>query len=98
MNVRLQKELELAKKSKDDSILLDLVDDNLNLWVCVMCGPENSPYEKGKFVLSISLPEEYPFKPPQITFETKVYHPSVGTNGEICLGILKDDWVPNLTI
>lgn len=59
---------------------------------------EESPYAGGVFFLNIHFPADYPFKPPKITFTTKVYHPNINRNGSICLDILKDQWSPALTI
>lgn len=51
----------------------------------------------GKYKLEIALPKEYPFKPPVISFRTKIYHPNVTNDdkGSMCLGILRsDEWKP----
>lgn len=61
-------------------------------------GPDDSPYKGGVFSLSIVFPEEYPFKPPKVRFETKIYHPNISSSGGICIDILKDSWTPALTI
>jgi ubiquitin-conjugating enzyme E2 D/E len=67
-------------------------------WHGTIIGPEKSPYEGGLFQLHIKFPLDYPFKPPTVTFLTKVYHPNINSAGGICLDILKDAWVPSLTI
>ena len=37
-----------------------------------IAGPEGTPYEGGKFKFDLKFPAEYPFKPPKISFSTKV--------------------------
>ena len=61
-------------------------------------GPDDSPYSGGVFFLNIRFPPDYPFKPPKVSFTTKIYHPNINSNGSICLDILKDQWSPALTI
>ena len=61
-------------------------------------GPDDSPYAGGVFFLNIHFPPDYPFKPPKVSFTTKIYHPNINANGSICLDILKDQWSPALTI
>lgn len=61
-------------------------------------GPKETPYEGGIFFLNIFFPSDYPFKPPKVTFTTKIYHCNVNGNGSICLDILQSQWSPALTI
>jgi ubiquitin-conjugating enzyme E2 D/E len=73
-------------------------DSDIFKWHVVLDGPENTVYAGGKFGLVVSLPVEYPFKAPVITFATRIYHPNVTNDslGSICLGMLKADaWKPS---
>jgi ubiquitin-conjugating enzyme E2 D/E len=67
-------------------------------WEAVIFGPEASPFTGGVFHLNIRFPTDYPFKPPIITFKTRIYHPNINSAGGICLDILKNQWSPALTI
>lgn len=71
--------------------------NDLFKWEGTIFGPPKSPYEGGIFILDITLPQNYPFSPPQIKFRTKIFHCNI-SNGEICLDILKESWSPVLTI
>jgi ubiquitin-conjugating enzyme (huntingtin interacting protein 2) len=42
-------------------------------------GPPDTPYEGGTYVVDIKIPQEYPFKPPQMFFKTKLWHPNVSS-------------------
>ena len=72
--------------------------DNLYEWVSTILGPPGSVYEGGVFFLDIHFPHDYPFKPPKVTFRTRIYHCNINSQGVICLDILKDNWSPALTI
>jgi len=67
-------------------------------WTGTILGPPDSPYAGGAFFLNIQFPNDYPFKPPKVTFATRIYHPNISANGTIHLAILKDQWSPALTI
>ena len=72
--------------------------DDMFHWQATIMGPSDSPYAGGVFLVSIHFPPDYPFKPPKVNFQTKVYHPNINSNGAICLDILKEQWSPALTV
>ena len=66
--------------------------DDMFTWQATIMGPGDSPYQGGVFFLTIKFPTDYPFKPPKVQFNTKIYHPNINASGGICLDILKDQW------
>merc|ERR1719188_2508334 len=72
--------------------------DNVKFWRALIEGPPGSPFEDGVFALNVILPDGYPLRAPQITFETPVYHCNVSDSGKICLRILQDGWTPALSV
>ncbi len=96
---RILKELQDLTNETGDNITASLIDDdNIYKWSATISGPSESPYEGGIFSLDINLPENYPIRPPQIIFKTKIFHPNINSSGSICLDILKNQWSPALTI
>jgi len=73
-------------------------ESDMSIWDAMIFGPADSPFQGGMFALTIRFPSDYPFKPPIITFKTKIYHPNINASGGICLDILKTQWSPALTI
>lgn len=57
-----------------------------------------TPYAGGTFRIKLCLGKEFPIGPPKAYFMTKVFHPNVAKNGEICVNTLKKDWKPDLGI
>lgn len=100
MNVKNEQELSKLQKSPPENIEISIPDEsNLHHWELSMKGPISTPYEGGKFALSLTFPENYPFKPPTILFKTKIYHPNINTEtGEICAAVLYDEWGPTLNV
>eukprot|EP00361_Fabrea_salina_P002689 CAMPEP_0202428442 /NCGR_PEP_ID=MMETSP1345-20130828/2454_1 /ASSEMBLY_ACC=CAM_ASM_000843 /TAXON_ID=342563 /ORGANISM="Fabrea Fabrea salina" /LENGTH=148 /DNA_ID=CAMNT_0049039435 /DNA_START=12 /DNA_END=458 /DNA_ORIENTATION=- len=96
---RIQKELADLQRDPPANCSAGPNDDSeLYQWTATIMGPDDSPYSGGVFFLNIQFPTDYPFKPPKITFTTRIYHPNINSNGAICLDILKDQWSPALTI
>eukprot|EP00727_Mastigamoeba_balamuthi_P010318 m51a1_g5909 putative ubiquitin-conjugating enzyme e2 (152) ;mRNA; f:8757-9599 len=95
---RIERELMEFTKNPQQWISVKPAAGNVYLWKAQLIGPDNTPYEKGVFSLDVTIPPEYPFRPPKVLFTTKVYHPNVKSDGSICMPILDSDWSPQLKI
>ncbi|KAI8803336.1 ubiquitin-conjugating enzyme E2 E2 [Cladochytrium replicatum] len=95
---RIQKELAEISLDPPCNCSAGPKGENLYEWVSTIMGPAGSPYAGGVFFLDIQFPQDYPFKPPKVTFRTRIYHCNINSAGQICLDILKDNWSPALTI
>lgn len=92
---RLHQEMQKWKENPVPNVHLEPVDDSLRDWTASFLGPDDTPFEGGLFTLKIHTPDAYPFKPPKVSFITKVFHPNIYSNGQICLDILTvEKWSP----
>ena len=92
---RLQKELQdLREASLKYFRDIQCDEQNILSWTGLIV-PDNVPYNKGAFKIEINFPAEYPFKPPKLTFKTKIYHPNIDEKGQVCLPIINaENWKP----
>ncbi|KAI7903568.1 ubiquitin-conjugating enzyme/RWD-like protein [Cokeromyces recurvatus] len=92
---RIQKELADLTKNPPNGVKATPIDEDLFHWQGELSGPKGTPYQGGRFKLDIVFSSDYPFKPPQIKFTTKIYHPNIDDDGSICIDLLKSDtWKP----
>lgn len=102
---RLKKELQNSQSSDvlaDVSCSLALLGEDFEAnplrWTASISGPVNSPYACGTFNLDISLPYDYPYKPPLVLFTTPIFHPLVSPTGSVDLDLFHESWVPIITL
>ncbi|XP_008432100.1 ubiquitin-conjugating enzyme E2 R2 [Poecilia reticulata] len=88
-----QKALMLEMKSLQEEPVegfkITLVDEaDLYNWEVAIFGPPNTHYEGGYFKARIKFPTDYPYSPPAFRFLTKMWHPNIYENGDVCISIL----------
>jgi len=64
----------------------------------VVVAPDSGLWVGAKYEFSFSIPALYPHEPPKVLCNTKIYHPNINLQGNVCLNILREDWKPVLDI
>lgn len=95
---RIRKELRELHKEALSRCSAGPINNDIFEWKASILGPPDSPYRKGVFFLNIRFPRDYPFHPPKVLFQTRIFHPNINSNGNICLDILQTQWSPTMTI
>ena len=85
-------ESEFKEWTKNELDFCEVSVQDLFNWQVLMRGPEDSPYDKGLFQLSVNFNKQYPHQPPKVRFQTKIYHMNISQKGMICLPLLIDEW------
>mmetsp|Transcript_22936 Transcript_22936/g.64410 ORF Transcript_22936/g.64410 Transcript_22936/m.64410 type:complete len:204 (+) Transcript_22936:108-719(+) len=91
---RLIRDLKKLQTDPPQGISASPVKDDIMSWTAVMFGPDDTPWEGGTFQLEVRFTEEFPTKAPHVKFISKMFHPNIYNNGEICLDILQNQWSP----
>ena len=96
---RPMQEFKALQKDKNSGVEVKLVNNDYRHWKGRIKGPIDTCYEGGIFDVDIIIPDDYPFKPPIMKFDTKIWHPNISSvTGFICANILKNEWSPGYTI
>ncbi|KAG6642742.1 ubiquitin-conjugating enzyme E2 22-like [Carya illinoinensis] len=93
---QLAKELKNLDESPPEGIKVGVNDDDFSTIYGDIDGPAGTPYENGVFRMKLLLSHDFPHSPPKGYFLTKIFHPNIANNGEICVNTLKKDWNPSL--
>ena len=90
---RLQKEVvQLQDKSLRDTGIYYFMKDDFTKATAILFGPKDTPYEYCPLEFVFSLPNDYPFSPPSVLYNTNDgktrFHPNFYADGKVCLSIL----------
>jgi ubiquitin-protein ligase len=88
--IRIPKEYDKLTSDPIDNVIFDMNESNIYEWTFVIFGPKDTPYEGGSYQGKLTFPKEYPLKPPQVQFTSKLFHPNVYMDGKLCISILHE--------
>ncbi|MCO5549677.1 hypothetical protein L7F22_003150 [Adiantum nelumboides] len=90
---RLTREVVKLQKSPPDGIGIEVGEQDIldiDGWIQ---GPAGTPYADGFFKVNFQfIGTDFPAGPPKCLMRTKIFHPNIHANGEICVSTLKKDW------
>jgi len=95
---KLLKDIREFEKDKPEGITLEINEENIADIQATISGPDSTPYEGGTFRLKLVLGPDFPQAAPRGYFLTKIFHPNIAPNGDICVNTLKRDWNPATTL
>lgn len=95
---RVVKEMQELAEHPPEGIKVVVNDSDITDIQAYIDGPAGTPYAGGVFKVKLALGKDFPSAPPKAFFLTKIFHPNVSSNGEICVNTLKKDWKPDLGI
>ncbi|KDQ55403.1 hypothetical protein JAAARDRAFT_37425 [Jaapia argillacea MUCL 33604] len=95
---RLMEELRQVVNSPHPAIDVYACDEDIGFWKAVIEAPEGSPYVGGCFLLYVDFPTEYPQRPPEVRFITKILHPNINRHGKVCHAALDRSWVASMSM
>uniref|UniRef100_A0A6U1UEC3 E2 ubiquitin-conjugating enzyme n=1 Tax=Vannella robusta TaxID=1487602 RepID=A0A6U1UEC3_9EUKA len=93
---RILNEVADLTRNAPEGVKIIPVEDDLSEVHAIIAGPEQTPFENGSFRVKLKFGAEFPQAPPKGYFLTKIFHPNVSNNGEICVNTLKKDWKEEL--
>ncbi|OII77107.1 ubiquitin-conjugating enzyme family protein [Cryptosporidium andersoni] len=78
----------------------DLIGDLLSKYRCfsVYITPQEGYWKNRCIEFNFKIPLGYPHIAPKVKCLTKLFHPNIDENGNICLNCLREDWKPILSI
>ncbi|VWU49244.1 NEDD8-conjugating enzyme UBC12, putative [Hepatocystis sp. ex Piliocolobus tephrosceles] len=95
-------ELVLQKELMDldeiEGIELNQINENNLEEISVSITPREGYFINKTIKFVLKFKDTYPITPPKIVCITKIFHPNVDENGNVCLNVLKLDWTPAISL
>jgi len=94
----LRAQKDVAEMSPPTGCKVEFKDPNDIMNFTLFITPNDGMYIGANFQFSIIIPNTYPYDAPKVHCDTLVYHPNIDLEGHVCLNILRQDWMPVLSL
>eukprot|EP00747_Dinoflagellata_sp_TGD_P210948 gnl/TRDRNA2_/TRDRNA2_84168_c0_seq1.p1 gnl/TRDRNA2_/TRDRNA2_84168_c0~~gnl/TRDRNA2_/TRDRNA2_84168_c0_seq1.p1 ORF type:complete len:174 (-),score=40.16 gnl/TRDRNA2_/TRDRNA2_84168_c0_seq1:131-652(-) len=94
--IRMQKELDELELPPQCQIEFPDKDSLMHFKVHIT--PDEGFWKGATYTFVFNIAALYPHEAPKVKCETKVYHPNIDLQGNVCLNILREDWKPVLAV
>jgi len=94
--IRIQKDIAELDGGTVAKVEFPNPNDLTNFHVTV--SPDSGYWCGAKYLFTLTIPPLYPHEPPKVLCKTKIYHPNINLEGNVCLNILREEWKPVLDI
>ncbi|KAF4325475.1 hypothetical protein BBO99_00002038 [Phytophthora kernoviae] len=94
--IRIQKDIAELDGGKAATVSFPEVND-LTVFD-VKIAVDTGLWKGATYNFNFKIPPMYPHDPPKVHCLTKIYHPNIDLDGNVCLNILREDWKPVLDI
>ncbi|XP_023945022.1 NEDD8-conjugating enzyme UBE2F [Bicyclus anynana] len=85
----LVKEVQEMNENLPVTCSVNFEDPNLLSEFVLTVAPDEGYWAGGKFKFSVSVTEDYNMAPPKVKCRTRLWHPNINVDGDICLSLLR---------
>ncbi|KAJ8605698.1 hypothetical protein CTAYLR_010150 [Chrysophaeum taylorii] len=94
--IRIQKDI--AELDGGDVATINFPNANDLTKFNVVVTPDTGFWKGATYRFTFTIPPMYPHEPPKVHCDTRIFHPNINLEGNVCLNILRQDWKPVLDI
>lgn len=94
--IRINKDLEALEFF--DNIKIKFPDPNDVKTFIIRLHLKDGIWENGNFDFEFKMTDEYPFEAPKVKCLTKVWHPNIDSNGNVCVNVLRENYSSALSL
>ncbi|KAF7996279.1 hypothetical protein HCN44_001911 [Aphidius gifuensis] len=92
----LVKEVQEMEQTLPNTCQISFKDANRLHDFDLLITPDEGYWMNGKFSFEIQVPEEYNMTPPKVKCLTKLWHPNINEDGDVCLSLLRQNSIDGM--